>query len=247
MRVFLGALTLMLMACDGGPRPVTLSELVEQHTIARGGARKLEAVKTIEVELEIVEPKFTLTGLYRATREGHMRIDVFAGDQRVFTEALGPDGGWQMFDDGKTVDLSEDGEKALIRGVTGNLYALHERIRLGYAVTLKGTEQQQGKTYYQLEEVALDGFSKQLFMDAETFLISHDMETSALHPDIDATKQRQETRHLDFAALDGIVFSNRQETYDRDTGERIQETTMIKRTINAEIDPEVFRRPTKAE
>ena len=113
-------LFVVITACAPKPAPeMTLERLLDAHADARGGKAALENLQTMTVDLEIIEPDFTVTGHYRASRDGQMRIDVYAGDQRVFTEALGPDGGWQMFDDGEVADLSPDGDAALQRGIIG--------------------------------------------------------------------------------------------------------------------------------
>ena len=126
-------LLVFVTSCAPDPDPgMTLERLLEAHAEARGGKAALENLQSMTVDLEIVEPDFTVTGQYRASRDGRMRIDVYAGDQRVFTEALGPDGGWQMFGDGKVADLSPGRDVALQRGVIGNLHGLHELPALGY-------------------------------------------------------------------------------------------------------------------
>ncbi len=209
-------LMLLVIGCSPAPEqhnPPSLDELLARHTEARGGAAAIEGVRTIKVELEIVEPTFTVTGTYVATREGHMRIDVFADGNRVFTEALGPDGGWQMFGDGRVADLSEDGKKALVRGIAGNLFGLHERVALGYKLELFGDVTKGGNPYFELEETTPDGFAKRLYMDPVSYQISGEIRTSALHPDVDNTEQRQESRNMDFRAdREGEpVYSNRQE------------------------------------
>jgi len=242
-------LFVIVTACSQAPEQTTsptLDDLLARHTEARGGAAAIEGVHSVTVELEIVEPDFTVTGTYVATREGHMRIDIFADGNRVFTEALGPDGGWQMFGDGRVADLSEDGHRALVRGVAGNLFGLHERAALGYQLELFGEITHNGIAYYELEEVAPDGFSRRLYMDPVSYQVTRDLETSALHPDIDATKQRKETISMDFRASGPgePVYSNRQETRDIDTGELMQTTTITGRTINGPIDASRFSRPT---
>lgn len=249
MRHALSALLLLIVtACGEAPEQnalPSLEDLLVRHTEARGGAEAIEGVRNVRVELEIIEPDFTVTGIYVATREGYMRIDVFAGGQRVFTEALGPDGGWQMFGDGRVADLSADGHSALVRGVAANLFGLHERVALGYSLELFGEITHGGKAYYELEEVAPDGFSKRLYMDPVSYQITRDLETSALHPDIDATRQRQETISMDFRASgDGEpVYSNKQETRDIDTGELMQTATITSRAINGPFDASRFSRP----
>lgn len=244
-------LILVVGACSEKPEQTAfpkLEELLTNHTEARGGAAAIEAVQSVQVELEIVEPSFTVSGMYVATREGHMRIDIFADGNRVFTEALGPDGGWQMFGDGRVADLSVDGHKALERGIAGNLFGLHERMGLGYTLELLGEITHNGNTYYELEEIAAGGFSRRLYMDPANYQITRDLETSALHPDLDATKQRKETLSMNFRANGPgePVYSNKQETRDMDTGALMQTATIKKRTINGPIDASRFRRPEGA-
>ncbi len=232
-------------ACAPTPaQEMTLDRLLEAHTDARGGKAALEKIQTLVVELEIVEPGFTLTGRYRASRDGQMRIDVFAGDQRVFTEALGPDGGWQMFGDGEVADLSPGGDDALRRGVIGNLYGLHELPALGYKLEFIGSSQRNNGSFWEIEKTAPDGFSEHLYFDKDTFLIASSINTSALHPDIDSTEVRQETFYSNYQETGGVQFSNASEKRNLDTGEVMQNTTVTGREVNAMLEPGQFERPT---
>ena len=233
----------ILSACSGADEAPTLEVLLDRHTQARGGAAAIQAVQRVVVELEITEPTFRVTGRYVATREGLMRIDIFADEQRVFSEALGPGGGWQMGGDGTVKDLSQEGEKALMRGIIGNLYGLHERQALGYRLELVGKTERHGHAVYEIRETAPDGFSKHLFIDAETYLITGDVRTSALHPDVDSTEQRQETRYMDHTPTAGVLFGMREEKRDLDTGALMQSTRVSVRAVNPVIDPDRFDRP----
>ena len=222
----------------------TIEDIIARHTEARGGAGVIEAVQSVRVALEITEPGFTVTGDYVATREGFMRIDIYADGTRVFTEALGPDGGWQMMADGSVKGLTPEGLDALRRGLEGNLYGLHERAALGYRYRLVGKTEQGGRPVYELEEVASDGFSKHLFVDAETYQVIADVRTAALHPDVDSTEKRQMTFYSVFeAAAGGPLYSTVSQTRDMDTGENMQRVRITARTLNPEIDPAVFKRP----
>lgn len=236
-------LALVVSACAPQTEEMTLKSLLDKHTAARGGAEAIEAINSVEVELEIIEPEFTVTGHYFATRDGFMRIDVFAGGARVFTEALGADGGWQMFGDGTIDGLSPEGEAALWRGVANNLYGLHELAEIGYTLELIGKTERNGATFWDIEQIAPDGFSKHLFVDPDTFLVVMEIETSALHPDLDATQARQETSYTDFVAIAGVLYSNKSETLNIDTGDIMQTTLIKSRRINGQIDPAHFARP----
>lgn len=233
----------LLTACGRGDSDPTLDEIIDRHTQARGGAALIESVQAVRVLLEITEPGFTVTGDYVATRDGHMRIDIFADGTRVFTEALGAGGGWQMMADGSVKDLTEEGLKALRRGLEGNLYGLHERWGLGYRYSLVGRTEHGGEPAFELEEIAHDGFSKHLYLSTETYRIIGDVRTAALHPDIDSTEQRQETFYSAFEPTDGLLYSTLSQARDMDTGELMQTVRTTGRTLNPEIDPLIFDRP----
>jgi hypothetical protein len=88
---------------DTGAGPCGADELhqvVERHTEAVGGRQAIERVGSMQYALIIVEPQFTVDGVYRADRNSRMRIDVYADGKRVFAEAYGGRRAWQMDDDG---------------------------------------------------------------------------------------------------------------------------------------------------
>src|SRR5207248_904546 len=68
--------------------PTTVDEVIERHTKAMGGRAAIEAIQSIEFDLHITDPTFEVDGTYFAARPGKMRIDVKAGGEHVFTEAL---------------------------------------------------------------------------------------------------------------------------------------------------------------
>ena len=244
IRIILAALFgLMASACDPSGSQMTLEQLLEKNAEARGGAAAIENVQSIAIEALIEEPAFTLTGDYVATRDGWMRIDVYANDTRVFTEALGPDGGWQMFDDGSVADLSTEGEAALHRGVAGNLFGLHELPNRGYTLTLVGETTRNEKPYWEIEKIAPDGFSEHVFIDPDTFLVAIEIQTSALHPDLDSTETRQETFALNYSETAGVLFAEKSEKRNIDTGEVMQTVTVNNRRINEPVDAAHFARP----
>jgi len=237
------ALALLLLACRTDDQ-VGLEQLIERHAESRGGTQAIENVHALRFSLEITEPGFTVRGDYVANRDGYVRIDIYAGDERVFTEALGPDGGWQLLQ-GTTIptDLSEDGEGALRRGLIGNLYGLHELSRLGYELSLAEPATQDSGNYWAIDQVAPDGYSTRLFLDKSTFLVTREIETSALHPDLDATKAQVETHFADYEAVDGVLFSRHAEKVDTATGTVVQTVVLQEIEVNPTIDATRFERP----
>jgi hypothetical protein len=53
-----------------------------------GGRAAIEAVKSIQVDLHIVDPSFEVDGTYRAERPGRMRIDALMGGRHVLRKPL---------------------------------------------------------------------------------------------------------------------------------------------------------------
>ena len=234
---------LALVAC-AAQSPVTLESIIAQHTLARGGAQEIENVHSMRVELEIVEPDFAVSGIYVATRNGQARIDIYAEGQRVFTEALNAAGGWQIRQ-GESIasDLSEDGRQALQRGLIGNLYGLHELRALGYRLSLAGRITLDGNAYWAIDQIAPGGHSKRLYLDPDTLLSVREMETSALHPDIDAARTDQLTYIEDYRNSGGVLFPGRTEKHDLGTGRILQTVVVTARQINVPVDPDYFARP----
>jgi hypothetical protein len=199
------------------------------------------------VKLEISESGVTYHGNYTATRAGWMRIDVSVDGVRVFSEALGPGGGWQMFSDGRIEGLTPAGEAALKRGIVGNLYGLHELRDLGYSLELLGATVFDGTEFWEIEKIAPEGTSEYIFIRQDTFLIDRETEISALHPDVDATKQPQETVFLQYRETGGVMYSNRSETRNRESGDILQTDIVKLRKVNEPVDQALFEKPGEAE
>lgn len=233
-----------LASCTPISSEMTLEGLLEAHTEARGGMLAIERIKSIAIEPEITEPGFTINGKYIASRNGWVRIDIYSEGNRVFTEALGPDGGWQMRRDGNVTNLSPEGKAALERGLIGNLYGLHELKNLGYTLIFSGTILHNGVEYWDIETVTPTGFSEHHFLSKDTFLINRKIETSALHPDLNSKKKHQETIFSNYTKIENVIFSQKSEKHDLNSGETRQSVIIQSRTINVEIDETHFKQPT---
>jgi hypothetical protein len=220
------------------PRPMTLDDVIDRHTEARGGAAAIERIDALQLQLRITEPGFTVDATYVATRDGYMRIDIYADGQRVFTEALGPEGGWQLRQ-GETAPatLSPEGERALRRGLERNLYGLHELAGLGYELALQPAT---GADHWAVIETGPDGFTRELRIHRDTALLGAALETKALHPDVDPTETRQETRFSGWERHGGILLATDSETRDVASGEVISRIRVIGVEINPDIEHQAF-------
>ncbi|MEJ2318097.1 MAG: hypothetical protein P8Y10_13955 [Gemmatimonadales bacterium] len=235
---------LVAVAC-GQPGAPTLEEIVARHAEARGGTAEIERIESLEVGLRISEPTFDVEARYRATRDGRMRIDVFADSVRVFTEAHDSVSGWQLGagEESEPVEMSPAGEEAVKRGVLANLFGLHEWQAQGYALTLRGREEIDDTGYWVIDAVAPDGFAQRLYLDEETYLIARKRDRSALHPDVDPEEEAFETIFGDFRAVDGVVFSFAEQKQDLRTGEVAQSVVVKELIVNPDIDPSIFTPP----
>lgn len=220
------------------PRTTTLDAVVGRHAEARGGTAAIEEIRSLRLQLQITEPGFTVQGTYLATREGYVRVDIHADGQRVFTEALGPDGGWQLRQgDAAPAPLSPEGERALRRGLIRNLYGLHELRGLGYELALQPDGD---ANHWVITETGPDGLSRNLLIDRDTALIAAAVETKALHPDVDPTEIRQETRFDGWREHGGVLVATNSETRNLASGEVISRVRVTGIEINPPIAPRAF-------
>jgi hypothetical protein len=81
--VAINAMPCLSTAARAAALDLTLEEVIARHTIARGGARALDAVRAMAAEMDIAEKGTTVTGHYAATSSGLMRIDVYARGARI--------------------------------------------------------------------------------------------------------------------------------------------------------------------
>jgi hypothetical protein len=221
-----------------------LPELLEQHTRARGGRQAIESVGSLEVELQIVEPTFEVTGLYRADRGGSMRIDVFTGDERVFSEGLDGAASWQWKGGAEHAEPTAHEAVAPLRhGVIFNLLGLHELGAAGHRIEYLGLEEFDGVELHALEITLADGFTDFRYLDPESYLVVRSRSFRAFHPDLDPTAKWHETRYSDFREIGGQTRAFVQETIDLTTGETISTVTTKAIRLNPELDAEVFQAP----
>ncbi|MBT5187106.1 MAG: hypothetical protein HOM01_09880, partial [Kordiimonadaceae bacterium] len=169
---------------------MTYDVFLEKHLTASGGAAAISNVQNIDIDLIITEGDNAMNAHYRANRDGQMRIDVFIGGERVFTEALSSaNDGWQL-DGGETEakPLSADGKLALQKGIHFNLYGLHEMPDLGYKIDFLGSQNLNDVDYWAVDITSPEGKIERRFFDKKTFLKSVTIDESALHVDVDPTK-----------------------------------------------------------
>ena len=233
----------LLGGCSIMPGKNSLEELIAQHVAAMGGQAAMEAISTVEYSIQIIEPSFTVDGLYLADRQGRMRIDIYADGKRVYTEAHDGKSAWQMQGDDVASASSADGAAALWRGTQfpGKLLGLHEMAAREHKLELAGDETIDGTHYRVVRLTYSDGFPTYLYFNAGTFLIERQRDERALHPDADPSTKWLENRFEDYRPLAGVMRSWSSCQFDVKTGATLQTSKVTSLRVNVPIDPELFR------
>lgn len=232
--------TVGLFGCSRAP--ATLEEVIERNTEATGGRAAIEAVRAIQVDLRIVDPGFSVDGVYRAVRPGKMRIDVMSGGKHVFTETFNGARAWQWEGKGEPIDASPTAAAALQHGVElpGKLFGLHEARQRGHKIDLTGRETVDGVKYYVLRLIFADGYTTSLYVDPKTWLITRRRDFRPLHPDVDPTPTTIETRYADFRRIAGVLFAFANTDVDLTTGKVLETTTVKSILVNPAVAESIF-------
>lgn len=226
----------------------SLQQILDRHTEAVGGPGALASIHSLKISLNIVEPTFQVDAVYVADRSMLMRIDVFAGGKRVYSEGYDGKTAWEMGEDsGSVKEESPQGMTALMNGILSpdRFYSLQDLSDRGYKVEDKGRELLQGVSYHVIE-LTLNSAVTRLYIHPETWLIERTRETKAVHPDVDPKLQTTETVYSDFRRVDGVLRPFKGVRTDLDTGKLVQTETISKVETNPDIAASFFVKPGDA-
>ena len=145
--------------------------------------------------------------------------------------------------DGAVGDVSEEGTAALLRGLQGHLYGLHEHAGLGTDLELQGLHEEGELRAWKIQKTAPGGFTSWIFVDEKSGLVVRQVETSALHPDVDPTRVGQQTTFSEHRSVEGVVFSHHSEKVQLPDRAFMQRVVVTSRLVNPPLDEEQFRRP----
>lgn len=221
-----------------------LETIFQNHVQAMGGHTAVTNLHSLKAEFHLIEPTFAVDGIYCATRDGRMRVDIFAEGVRVFSEGLDGKQGWQL-PQGETasVPTSPAGTAALLNGIENQLFGLHELEARGHSVALIGQRAVNNLDYFVIQLVYANGTTLQRYINPSNWLIERSREKKALHPDVDPTEAVIETIFLDFRSVNGLLRSFHETQTDLSTGQLLQTTQTNNLTINPDLPPTYFDRP----
>lgn len=223
---------------------ITLESLLTRNANAMGGVDTWQKIENVRYELVIREPGFEVTGRYWATRDGQMRIDIYADGDRVFTEALNHRRAWQWNKGAEVTTQGQAGEEALRHGIDmpGRFFTLQDVAGRGAEVVLEGCADIGDKSLWQVRVTLPDGFGKDHFLDPKSALVVVTRDVRAFHPDIDPTEVTVITGHerMEMTAF-GVLASWRSEQSNGNTGEWLGTTEVQYIAHNRELPEGLFK------
>ena len=221
-----------------------LDEIVARNVRARGGAAALDRVHALLIELDITENGQTIQGRYAAHESGLVRIDIHVGGNLVYREGVDRQGVWLWPGDAAEPAPSQatGAAKALLHGVENHLFGLHRFAERGHRLRLMPAERIDGTEYPVIEIVYSTGHTSYFYVDPATWLFARRRDERAYHPDNDATRQRIETRFLDFQTVDGVVAAHRNVDIDLATDAVLSTNQVTRRTVNPPRPANLFER-----
>ena len=225
---------------------MTLDEVIRRNTLVRGGAAALDRVRSIAVDVEIVEGGQTLNGHYAANTDGLVRIDVYAGGKLVGAEGVDAQGVWILGKDGPRPSVATGAANALTHGAENHLFGWHRFAGRGHKLALMPPATLEGMHYQVVEVRYSTGHVSYFYVDPVGWQAVRRRDERAYHPDISQAKQRVESRSLDFQAVEGVVAAHRNEDYDIDTGKLLSVNRVLSRRINPALPADHFDRNRRA-
>lgn len=228
------------------PAAATIEQVIARNTEARGGAAALDRVRSVLIEVEIIEGALTLNGRYAANDKGMVRIDVYAAGKLVASEGVDTSGVWILGKDGPQPSVATGAANALTNGAQTHLFGWHRFADLGHKLSLATPETIDGVTYPVVKVVLATGAPSYNYVDPATWLVVRRRDERAYHPDVDLTKKRVETRFSDFVSVEGVVAPHRNVDLNLADESVLSTNRVLSRQINPQLPADHFDRNRRA-
>lgn len=195
------------LVTDAAAAQLSLGQVLALHTRARGGAGALDAITGVRSAIELHEGGMNHKGGYLALKEGRMRVDVFMGSARMYSEGIDSRGAWEWAEGKAPTASAAQGAAALRHGVLYNLYGLHAYPSLGHRLRLIGRERIEGIDYYVIEAKLSDGAVNNFYINPRTWMIDRTRNNRAYHPALDSGNTWVESQFSHYAHVRGVKVS----------------------------------------
>ncbi len=216
----------------------SVSDIVAANTEALGGAVALDAVQTLVKTTLIEEGDYRDLAVFATDRQGRMRIDIYAGGERVYTESFDGQHGHQWRPGEGQSYSSALGTVALSHTpqLPNHIFRLKDMAANGHTLELLREEENE----HVLRLTLSDGFENFLLVDKRSGLIKGSRNRRSLHVDIDPEVKSLETRVSDFRTVTHIRHAHRVSEVDRATGEVLSCSTLLDVEVNAALSVSYF-------
>jgi hypothetical protein len=242
--VLVSSCALVLAACVS--RAPGLEEIVARNRAVVNGGTNTALIGSLEVDLRLKDAKAgsELRAIYRVNRSGQMRIDLYQGGERVYTEAFDGQRGWDLGAEGSAA-IPDPHAQALWHGTQfpGMIFGLEDLAPNGHRLEYAGRERLGGVDYYVLKITLSDGFVTYRYVNPATWLIDRGRDFRAFHPALDAHQTWIETVYSDYRRVDGVMRSFVSTNTDLGTGAWQATNTIEAIKVNPSFDPAIFRMP----
>jgi len=244
MKYLLRTLILILLIDPLHSMAQDLDKILKLNAKASGGADKWAKIENVRIKLEISEPEYTVQGLYVATRDGNMRMDIsFGGGPRLFSEGLynGEAWKWSPLDEYQAEDKAA--ADALRHGIElpGRFFTLQDMAGRGAKVTLEGEVTDGDRQQWQLRVTLPDGYSRDYFIDQKSHLVVRERDHRAFHPDVDPTEIDIDTRFQGEHWIDDVLRFDRSDNTNAETGQWLGTTKVESIEHNVDIAEGYFK------
>lgn len=239
----------MWLVCLGSPvwsatPSVDVDHVIAQTTAAMGGADALRNLRNVRLGLAWTEGGIEYTGDYRATRDGHMRIDVFVNGDRVYSEGLDREGAWEQAGEGQSVvSVDQTAHDALARGITYRFDGIWFARERGHEVAYEGAQAVNGVDYHVVKLRFDDGFETYFYINPATWMVERRRDRRAYHPAIDSTEILIESVSDGFAPLCGVPLAMTSQDIDIANGAVLATRGVIRSRCNLADDALDIARP----
>ncbi|MGN6729263.1 MAG: hypothetical protein ACTHJG_05455 [Rhodanobacteraceae bacterium] len=235
---------LALLACAGSAYAVTADELVARNVAARGGMDKLEAIKTLKMQGQLIAGG----GFKLAYTEIHKRPDKVRDEASVqgLTQVMAWDGqhGWSIQPFGGRRDpipMSADDAKQLAEDADIDGAWVNAQAK-GNTVTYLGTEDVDGTNAHKLQVQLKDGNTLVVYLDPDAYLPIREIARRTVR----GAQEVTQTDFGDYEQVDGVYFPFAITTGPKGaTPDQMMQISIDKAQANVPVEDAVFAFPAK--
>ena len=219
----------------------SVDEIVERHIQALGGREKIDAIHSVVQHLEYREGSFVIPNAFIARMRPYYKTIADPKDKTVEVNEGYDGSAWEYYSDPGVVVRTVGAAAAAARHGTEIIDSLVDYKVLGTRIEVAGLEPFAGSPAYKLHVTLADGFEKDLFVDARSFLIVGDRRSAPIHAF--GAPVRSENRIGDYRAVNGVLFPYTISEVEIDTGKELNSNTVQSFEVNKTLDPSFFGPP----